>query len=166
MHLKIAVVCMLVTLVLKGCQPQQPAPVARQPIAPHGTVALELRSIEPVAHFPGWTLRCQTAFQNETGADLRVMSYRGLPIDSMDIVVMDKDGNELSRKNCAAHSSMFFPEGRWTSLPVGETVQQLDFLIGDIPAEHRDCQAVIVGTLPGSDYEKALSSNTIKLRLP
>lgn len=156
MRLRNAVLCLPAIFALAGCEPgpQQ------------GTVALRLRSIEPVALSPGWVLRCQTAFQNATGADLRVVSHRGIPFDSMDIVVVDQDGNEMLRRSCSLHSSKIDFEGTWTTLPVGETVQQLDFVLDDIPQAKRDCKVFIVGTLPGSDYRKELVSNTARLRLP
>src|SRR5689334_12301402 len=110
MNLRYAVFCCLIIMVaFTGCVQQQTdvnIDVPQPPPKP-GTVALRLRSIEPVALTPGWVLRCQVTIQNETGAELRVKSHRGPSFDSMDIVVMDRGGNELLRRSCSFHSSLY-----------------------------------------------------------
>ncbi|GMV78856.1 MAG: hypothetical protein AMXMBFR7_00400 [Planctomycetota bacterium] len=107
--------------------------------------------------------RCEVTLDNGTGRDLAVRSNFSSVFDGLEVVVTDPKGKVLVQRGYTIHQSPFAPPGRVFPLKQGQTAGTLVFPIHDLPADARTLKVRLVGTLPGSGFERILSSETLEV---
>jgi hypothetical protein len=108
--------------------------------------------------------RCEVALDNATGRDLAVRSSFLSVFDGLEIVVTTPEGKVLVQRTFTFHQSPF-STGRLFPLNQGKTAGTLVFPIGGLPGDVRALKVRLVGTLPGSSYERILSSETLAVEV-
>ena len=109
--------------------------------------------------------QCEVALDNALGRDLGVRSAFFSVFDGLQIVVTTPTGKVLAQQGYTFHQSPFAPLGRVFPLQKGETVGTLVFPINGLPNEIRSVKVRLVGTLPGSGYDRMLSSETLAVEV-
>ena len=107
--------------------------------------------------------RCEAILHNAIGRALTVRSTFSSAFDGLELVVTDNAGKVLAQQRYTAHQSPFTPDGRNFEVKKGTTVGQLVFPVRDLAGNVKTVKVRIVGTLPGSGYDRILSTETIKL---
>lgn len=133
--------------------------------APDPSVSVLLREVaaersEHVIHF-----QCEVKLENGTGRDLNVRSNFHSAFDGFEIVVTDLEGRVLVQREYTFHQSPFTPLSREFALKQGLTAATLIFPIENLPENDQSFKVRLVGTLPGSGYERILSSETLNVEV-
>jgi hypothetical protein len=127
------------------------------------TVSLLLgkASAERTAH--DVLFRCEAALLN-AGKELTVRSNFSSAFDGLELVVTAADGTVLAQRGYTWHQSPVAP-GRSFPLKSGRTEERLHIPvpIKDLPRDAKAFKVRLVGTLPGSGYERVLSSETVEV---
>jgi hypothetical protein len=112
--------------------------------------------------------RCEVILENEMGRDLSVRSNFSSACDGLELIVTDKKGKTLIQRPYIYHQSPFGsdPHGaRKFAVKEGATEARLVFPISELPANPKVVKVRLVGTLPGSGYERILSTDTIEVQI-
>ena len=108
---------------------------------------------------------CEMALDNATGRELAVRSNFTSVFDGLEIVVTTPEGKVLAQQGYCFHQSPFASRGRVFPLKQGKTAGTLVFPIRGLPGDVRTLKVRLVGTLPGSSYERILSSETLEVEV-
>ncbi|MFO0881106.1 MAG: hypothetical protein U0840_27600 [Gemmataceae bacterium] len=109
--------------------------------------------------------RCEVTLDNGTGRNLAVRSNFTSAYDGLELVVTTSEGKVLVQQGYAFHQSPFAPPGRVFLLKQGKNTSELRFPVAGLPEDARTFKVRLVGTLPGSGYERILSSETLRVDL-
>lgn len=139
------------------------------------TVTLNLARVRGIEHFStplegprkGQQVRtvimaCDVIIDNQTGAELTVLSNFFSAFDGLSVVVL-KEGKELKSQHYLFHQSPNFRE-RPHILKIGKTERDMRFPVGDLPANWAGLEVEITGYLPGSKFEQKLTSGKKKIQ--
>ena len=132
---------------------------------PEPTVSLLLNKVAAERQEKDIHFRCEVTLDNGTDRDLAVRSNFSSAFDGLEVVVTDPKGKVLVQRGYTFHQSPFAPPGRVFPLKKGQTAGTLVFPIHDLPADVRALKVRLVGTLPGSGYERILSSETLEVEV-
>ena len=108
---------------------------------------------------------CDVTLDNELGRELAVRSNFFSAFDGLEIVVTTPEGKVLAQQAYSFHQSPFTATGRIFPLKKGKTAGTLLFPVGGLSADVRALKVRLVGTLPGSGYERILSSETLAVEV-
>ena len=137
-----------------------------QAAVPNPAVSLILSKATVERHAPDILFRCEVVLDNATGRDLSVQSnFSSILFDGLELVVTTKDGKTLAQQPYVYHQAPFSPDGRKGTLKQGSTPRTLVFPIRDLPGDAMTVKVRLVGHLPGSDYRRILSTETIEVDL-
>jgi hypothetical protein len=109
--------------------------------------------------------RCEAVLDNATGKDLTVRSNFSSAFDGLELVATTKEGKTLAQQPYTWHQSPFAPPGREFILKQGTTEATLVFPVRDLPRDAKVIKVRLVGTLPGSGYQRILSTETIEVEV-
>ena len=109
--------------------------------------------------------RCDALLDNATGGDLTIRSNFSSVFDGLELVVTTPEGKILGQQVSTLHQAPFAPPGREFTLKQGSTKGALIFPIHDLPMEMTSCKVRLTGTLPGSNYRRILSSETLEVKV-
>jgi hypothetical protein len=109
--------------------------------------------------------RCDVTLDNETGKDLTVKSNFNSVFDGLQIVVTAPDGKVLAQQGYIFHQSPSTVEPRKFTLNKGNTTDTIVFPISTLPGDAKSFKVRLVGTLPGSGYDRELSSKTLTIEV-
>jgi hypothetical protein len=109
--------------------------------------------------------QAEVALDNATGRDLAVRSNFFSAFDGLQLVVTTAEGKVLAQQGYTFHQSPFTASGRDFPLKQGTTARTLVFPIGRLPKNAGSLKVRLVGTLPGSGYERILSSETLVVEI-
>src|SRR5262245_46502362 len=107
---------------------------------------------------------CDAILDSAAREDLTVRSGFSSAFDGLELVVTTPDGKLLAQQGYTHHQSPF-STGRTFPLKPGRTEKTLVFPIHDLPAEVKSLKVRLVGTLPGSEYRRILSSETLEIKV-
>jgi hypothetical protein len=116
-----------------------------------------------------WTnevfFHCDAALVN-AGKELTVHSAFNSAFDGLELVVTAPDGTVLAQRGYILHQSPRFPAQPYP-VKSGRTEKTLviPVPIEDLPRDAKAFKVRLVGTLPGSGYERVLSSETVEVRV-
>src|SRR5262249_16848872 len=113
----------------------------------------------------GIFFRCEVTLDNDTGRGLAVRSNFTSAFDGLEIVVTTPGGKVLAQQGYTFHQSPFAPPGRVFPVQRGKTDGALGFPVDGLPGDVRAFKVRLVGTLPGSGYERILSSETLAVEI-
>jgi hypothetical protein len=105
---------------------------------------------------------CDVILDNTTGKDLIVQSNFSSALDGLNLVVTRPDGTVLAQQGHTDHLSPV-ALGQTFPLKQGRTEETLLFPVRDVPAGVRTLKVRLVGTLPGSEYRRILSTDTLEV---
>jgi hypothetical protein len=108
-------------------------------------------------------LQCEVRLDNEIDSDLVVRSNFNSAFDGLELVVTNVEGKTLAQQSYIAHQSPF-AESRDFRLKKGVTTATIRCPIQDFPA-NVVVKVRVVGTLPGSGYQRILSSETLEVKI-
>ena len=110
--------------------------------------------------------RCEAALDNAAGKDLTVQSNFFSVFDGVELVVTAPDGKVLAQQPYTFHQSPY-TLGQTFTLKQGRTEQALKFPVpaADLPRDVKAVKVRLMGTLPGSDYRRILSSDTLEIEV-
>jgi hypothetical protein len=109
--------------------------------------------------------RCEALLDNATGRGLTVRSNFYSVFDGLELVVTNREGRTLAQQAYTAHQSPFTPHGRGFALRKGATAGALVFPVRGLPGGVKAVKVRLVGTLPGSGWDRILSTETIQLNI-
>ena len=109
--------------------------------------------------------RCEVALDNATGHELSVRSTFSSVFDGLEIVVTTPAGKVLAQRGYILHQAPYAASGRVFPLKEGKTTGTLVFPIRGLPKDFRALKVRLVGTLPGSNYQRILSSETLEVEV-
>ncbi len=109
--------------------------------------------------------QCEVTLDNALGKETTVRSNFSSVFDGLELVVTTMEGKVIAQQGYTFHQSPFAPPGRTFALKQGKTTKTLVFPITGIPAEIRTLKVRLVGTLPGSTFDRILSSETLTLEV-
>jgi RNA polymerase sigma factor (sigma-70 family) len=107
---------------------------------------------------------CRATLENRTGKELKVRSSFFSVFDGTWLVIQDEKGKELKRQSYVFHQSPFSVANEHR-LPVGKTTKTIAFPVGQLPKGQTRFKVQLAGTLPGSGYERALSSKVLEVQV-
>lgn len=110
-------------------------------------------------------LICRVVVKNNSGAPLRVKSRFFSAFDGLDLVIMDQKGKKLGQQSYIFHQSPMAEEREYI-LRTGTSKGRLAFDLRDLPMAVDQLQVRLVGTLPGSGYEPALTTKAVPVKTP
>jgi len=110
----------------------------------------------------GILFACEAILDNASGKELPVRTNFYSAFDGLEVVVTNSEGKVLAQQGYTFHQSP--NTGRTFALPPGSTKGSLVFPIHDLPTDSKLFKVRLVGALPGSDYRRILSSETIEVR--
>jgi len=128
---------------------------------PEPAVSLLLRKASAEQWEKDIHFECQVILDNATGRDLAVRSNFYSVFDGLQLVVTTPEGKVLAQQGYTFHQSPFTSRGRDFPLKRGKMEDTLVFPVGGLPKDARSLKVRLVGTLPGSGYERILSSETL-----
>jgi hypothetical protein len=128
-------------------------------------VSLLLDKVSAERHKQDIYFACEATLDNERGRELAVRSNFSSAFDGLEIVVTTPEGKVLAQQAYSFHQSPFTATGRIFPLKKGKTTKTLLFPIGGLSADVRALKVRLVGTLPGSGYERILSSETLAVEV-
>lgn len=106
-------------------------------------------------------VRCDVTLDNATGRRLEVKSSYHSAFDGLEVVLTSGAGRKTVQQMVIAHQSPFSQTPRVFPLEKGKVSTTLVFPIMGLP---KDAYGVrLVGTLPGSGYDRLLASATLPL---
>jgi hypothetical protein len=132
---------------------------------PEPVVSLVLNKVAAERQGRDIHFTCELTLDNELGRELGVRSNFGSACDGLEIVVTTPEGKVLAQQGYTFHQSPFSATGRVFPLKEGKTRATLLFPIGGLSADVRALKVRVVGTLPGSGYERILSSETLPVEV-
>jgi hypothetical protein len=132
-------------------------------VEPKPMVSLLLTGASATRRDQDTLFKCDAVLDNATGRDLTVRSGFYSPFDGLELVVTTKEGKVLAQQPYIHHQSPFTPEGREFPVKQGNTKQTLVFPIQDFPGDIKTLKVRLVGTLPGSTYQRIVSSETLEI---
>jgi hypothetical protein len=109
--------------------------------------------------------RCEVVLDNATGRDLAVWSNFSSAFDGLEVVVTNPKGKVLAQQGYTFHQSPFAPPPREFPVKQGRTVRTLVFPVAGLSKAASSLKIRLVGTLPGSGYERILSSETLAIEV-
>jgi hypothetical protein len=128
-------------------------------------VTLRLAKVEAEPLDKEILFQCHLGLDNETGRELKVRSNFSSAFDATEIVVTDRDGKVIAQQDQRLHLSPVTAAGRDFPLKKGTTKHDLVFPIQDLPAGAKAFKVRLVGTLPGSGYDRILSTETLEVEV-
>jgi len=132
---------------------------------PKPTVSLVLSRAAAERREQDTLFRCEASLDNATGKDLSVRSNFFSVFDGLELVVTNKEGKTLAQQPYIFHQSPFAVRGRGFTLKKGTTAGTLVFPIRELPGAAKVVKVRMVGTLPGSGYQRILSTETIEVKI-
>jgi hypothetical protein len=110
--------------------------------------------------------KCTAILENVAGKELTVRTNFFSVFDGLELVVTAPDGKVLAQKAYVWHQSPY-ELGRKLALKPGRTEGELRFPISakDLSRDLKAVKVRLVGTLPGSEYERLLSTETLEVRI-
>jgi hypothetical protein len=141
------------------------ATIASPAADPEPTVSLLLRKASAEQWDHDIHFRCEVALDNSTGRELAVRSNFSSVFDGLEVVVTTPEGKVIAQQRYSSHQSPCTQDGRIFPLKQGKTAGTLVFPIRSLPGDRRALKVRLVGTLPGSSFERILSSETIELEV-
>jgi hypothetical protein len=132
---------------------------APTPRTPQAAVKLAVSQATVERLGDGLLFRCAAAVDNATGRELLVFSQYSSAFDGLDLIVTDKRAQKLAQQPYTYHQSLCFLEGRRFALRDGRTEKVLSFAVSGLSPEVAEYHILLVGRLPGSDYDGILCSN-------
>jgi hypothetical protein len=138
-------------------------PVIGQDRKPTVSLLLGKVSAERTTH--DVLFRCEAMLLN-AGKELTVRSNFHSVFDGLELVVTTADGTVLAQRGYTWHQSPFALD-RPFPLKAGRTEEKLHIPvpIEDLPRDAKAFKVRLVGTLPGSGYERVLSSETVEVQV-
>jgi len=109
--------------------------------------------------------RCEVSLDNAVGKELTVRSNFYSAFDGLELVVTNREGKTLVQQPYIFHQSPFAPAGREFALKEGTTKATLGFPVQGLPRDAKVVKIRLVGTLPGSGYQRILSTETIDVKI-
>ncbi len=127
----------------------------------------EYASIHQEGPFKGQKVRnvrfdCDVVLDNQTGEALTVLSPCSSAYDGLSLVIL-RDGQKILEQSYLLHQSPM-AQPRAYPLEKGKNEAQLRFPIGPIGEDWTRWQVKLVGTLPGSKWQKPLESNSVAVQ--
>lgn len=141
--------------------------VASRPLSadvPRPTVSLILTKASAQRSAIDTLFKCEVRLNNQTDNDLVVRSNFAFAFDGLEVVVTSIDGKMLIQQSHTVHQSPFL-EPNTFYLPKGITTSTLVFPVRDFPAEVTAIKIRLVGKLPGSEYQRILSTETLEIKI-
>jgi hypothetical protein len=109
--------------------------------------------------------RCQVILDNATGKELAVRSNFSSVFDGLELMITTREGKTLIQQPYTFHQSPFAPPGREFTLKRGRTEATLVFPVHAFPRDAKAVKVRLVGSLPGSTYERLLATDTIEVKV-
>ena len=128
-------------------------------------VSLILAKASAETSSQGYLFDCQAVLDNATGKELAVRTNFYSVFDGLEVVVTNADGKVLAQQGYIYHQSPRTSSGRSLTLAQGRTNAGLVFPIVELPSNVKSFKVRLIGTLPGSDYLRILSSETIAVKV-
>jgi hypothetical protein len=127
-------------------------------------VTLRLTKVEAEPLSKDVLFRCHLELDNDTGHELKVRSSFFSAFDGLDLVVTDLDGKVLAQQHYVTHQS---PHGPVREFPIktGRTKEEIRFPINGLPDGAKAFKVRLAGTLPGSGYDRILSTETLEVKV-
>jgi hypothetical protein len=139
------------------------APRADEPM---GAVSLILTKASATRDGKEVLFQCEARLDNATGKELTARSsFTGVLFDGLELVVTDTQGKVLHQQPYTFHQSPFALPGNSAALKKGSTKRALVFPIQGLADDVNVVKVRLVGTLPGSDYRRLLSSETLQVQI-
>jgi len=135
------------------------------PWEPKPIVSLILSKVTAERSGDDTLFRCEVSLDNATGKELSVRSNFFSAFDGLEVVVTTTDGKTLAQQTYIFHQSPFAPPGREFVLKKGSTAKTLAFPVQAFPGDVKVVKVRVVGTLPGSSYQRILSTETIEVKI-
>ena len=132
---------------------------------PEPTVSLILSKVSAERSKPDTLFRCEVRLDNTTGKDLSVRSNFSSVFDGLELVVTNQAGKTLARQPYIWHQAPYAPPGREFTLKKGATTGTLVFPLRVVPGDPKGVKVRLVGTLPGSAFQRILSTETIEVKI-
>jgi hypothetical protein len=120
-------------------------------------------SVEKLAQ--GYFFSCAAVLDNASGKKWGVHTNFYSVFDGLELVVTNAEEKLLAQQAFIFHQSPHSPSGQILRLPEGPTKGSLVFPIMDLPADAMSFKVRLVGRLPGSNYLRILSSETIEVKV-
>jgi hypothetical protein len=153
-------VCAIVAIVASAW----PIAVAAEP-APMPAVSLLLPKTTADRGEKDILFHCEVTLDNALRQDTAVRTNFSSVFDGLELVVTTTEGKVLAQQAYTFHQSPFAPPGRTFTLKQGKTTKTIVFPVSGIPAEIRTVKVRLVGTLPGSAFDRILSSETLTVEV-
>ena len=134
-------------------------------VEPEPLVSLLVSKVTAKQYARDVIVHCEATLDNATGSDLSVRSSFFSAFDGLEIVVTNRDGKLLTQVSYLEHQALFNFDGRDFPLKQGKTVKKLTFVLNRLSEETRAVRVRLVGTLPGSNYKRLLSSETLAVEI-
>ena len=132
---------------------------------PKPTVSLILSKASAERREQGALFRCTVGLDNATDKDLTVRSNFYSVFDGLELVVTNKEGKTLVQQSYTWHQSPFTASGREFPLKKGTTTGTLVFPTDHLGGDVKVVKVRLVGTLPGSGFDRILSTETIEVKI-
>jgi len=128
---------------------------------PEPIVSLILSKASAKVNDPDVLFVCEFTIDNATGKELVVKSHMNSAFDGLELVVTDKDGKTLAQQQFIYHQSPYSGDTRDFPIKRGTTSGKIAVPIRDLFKPGQALKVRVVGTLPGSSYERILSTETL-----
>jgi hypothetical protein len=109
--------------------------------------------------------QCEATLDNAIGRDLTVRTNFYSAFDGLELVVTNRAGKTLAQQPYIFHQSPFTADGRDFTIKRGKTTASLVFPIAKLPAGEKVVKVRLVGTLPGSEFRRILSTETLEVKI-
>lgn len=120
-----------------------------------------VQTMEKEIHF-----RCAVVLDNATGKDITLRStFSSIYFDGLELVITTQEGKTLVQQPYISHQSPLAPQGLEATLKPGKIEGTLVFPIRGLPGGEKVVKVRLVGTLPGGEYERILSTETLEVRI-
>jgi hypothetical protein len=133
----------------------------RQQREPNATVTLCVSQVTVERLENDLLFVCQAVIDNATGAELTVKSNYSSAFDGLSLVVIDEKGRRLAVQPYLHHQSVVSLEPRSFLLAKGKNCRELTFPVPGLPKDRREYRVLVLGTLPGSEYNRTLCSDLV-----
>jgi hypothetical protein len=108
---------------------------------------------------------CEASLVNETGTDLTTRSHFYSEFDGLELVVTTREGITLAQQPYLWHQSPYTRFPREFKLKKGATTKVIVFPVRELPHNTEVVKVRLVGHLPGCEYKRFLSSETLELKI-
>jgi hypothetical protein len=129
-----------------------------------GLVSLILTNASAERRRIDTVLSCEAVIENGTGKTLSLTYDYQSAFDLIEVVATTKDGKELIQQAYSFHLAPNYPARNFELKP-GRITRTLSFTVVGIPNDLNSVNIRLVGTLPGCEYKRILSTETKEVEI-